>query len=159
MFPEMDVWLVNTGFLVAIFVFIMGFIFIKCGSNKKKKDKHLLPLVIVGWVLDIASVVGSIALFILFIGASSGITGTMIFLFASPIFIIVGFIAFISVGINCITDGYRKDKDDITRKQSIVKGWAVLILGILIMVAIIVTLSILLTNYSNYRNEHPVRFM
>ena len=158
MFPEMDIWLVNTGFFVAIIFFIMGIAFIKGGSNKKK-DKRLLPLVIVGWIFTIASIIGSIALLILLIGSSGGITGTTIFIFVSPIFIIGGFIAFICVGLSSLTAGYRKDKDDITRKQSIIKGWALLLLAILFMTVIIVTLSILLTNYSNYRNEHPVRFM
>ena len=159
MFGEMEPWLVNVCFFLAGIILILGVIFIKYGTNKKKKDKHLLPLIIVGWIMVIASIVGAVALFVLYIGSSSGITGTMIFIFASPIFIIGGIIACLTVGINSLQSAYRKPKEDVTRKQSIVKGWALLILVILVIVAIVVTLSILLTNYSNYRNEHPVRFM
>ena len=155
----MDPWLVNLCFLLAAVILVLGIVFIKCGKNKKKVEKHLLPLIIIGWVIVIASIVGSVALFVLYIGSSSGITGTMIFIFASPIFIIGGIIACLTVGINSLQSAYRKPKEDVTRKQSIVKGWALLILVILVIVAIVVTLSILLTNYSNYRNEHPVRFM
>lgn len=159
MFGEMDPWLVNTCYLLAAFILVIGIIFIKASANKKKKEKHLLPLIIIGWIMVIASIVGAVALFVLYIGSSSGITGTMIFIFASPIFIIGGIIACLTVGINSLQSAYRKPKEDVTRKQSIVKGWALLILVILVIVAIVVTLSILLTNYSNYRNEHPVRFM
>lgn len=159
MFGEMEPWLVNICFFLAAVILILGIIFIKYGANKKKKDKHLLPLIIVGWVMIIASIVGSVALLVLYIGSAGGITGTMIFIFMSPIFIIAGIIACLTTGISSLQRAYVKQKDDVTRKQSIVKGWALLILIVLVIVAIIITLSILLTNYSNYRNEHPVRFM
>lgn len=159
MFGEMEPWLVNLCFFLAGIILILGIIFIKYGTNKKKKDKHLLPLIIVGWVMVIASIVGSVALFILYIGSSSGITGTVIFIFMSPLFIIGGIILCLTIGLSSLQSAYRKPKDDVTRKQSIVKGWAFLILLTLVIIAIIVTISILLTNYSNYRNEHPVRFM
>lgn len=159
MFGEMEPWLVNLCFFLAAIVLILGIIFIKYGTNKKKKDKHLLPLIIVGWVMVITSIVGSVALFILYIGSSSGITGTLIFMFLSPLFILGGFIACLVVSANSLQSAYKKPKEDATRKQSIVRGWALLTLAILIIVVVAVTLSILLTNYSNYRNEHPVRFM
>lgn len=159
MFEEMEPWLVNVCFFLAAIVLILGIIFIKYGTNKKKKDKHLLPLIIVGWVMVITSIVGSVALFILYIGSSSGITGTLIFMFLSPLFILGGFIACVIVSANSLQAAYKKPKEDVTRKQSIVRGWALLALAILIIVVVVVTLSILLTNYSNYRNEHPVRFM
>ena len=155
----MEPWLVNLCFFLAAIVLILGIIFIKYGTNKKKKDKHLLPLIIVGWVMVITSIVGSVALFILYIGSSSGITGTLIFMFLSPLFILGGFIACLVVSANSLQSAYKKPKEDATRKQSIVRGWALLTLAILIIVVVAVTLSILLTNYSNYRNEHPVRFM
>ena len=154
----MNPWLVNSCFLLAAFIFVLSIIFIKYGSNKKK-DKHLFPLVIVGWVLLITSIVGSITLLILYIGSTGGILGTYIFIFLSPLFVLCGFIACLVVGINSLQSAYCKPKDDITRKQSILRGWALLILAILVIAAIAITLSILLTNYSNYRNEHPVRFM
>ena len=159
MFAEMDPWLVNLCFLLAAIILILGIIFIKYGANKKKKDKHLLPLVIVGWLMVIVSIVGSVTLIILYIGATSGIFGTFLFVILTPLFILGGFIGFIAVGISSLQEAYRKPKEDITRKQSIVKGWALLALAILFILAIAITLSILLNNYSNYRNEHPVRFM
>ena len=159
MFGEMEPWLVNVCFFLAGIVLILGIIFIKYGTNKKKKDKHLLPLIIVGWVMVIASIVGSVALFVLFIGSTSGIVGTYVFIFLSPLFIVAGIIICLSIGISSLQSAYRKPKDDVTRKQSIIKGWALLILIVLVITAIIITVSILLTNYSNYRNEHPVRFM
>lgn len=159
MFGEMEPWLVNVCFFLAAIVLILGIIFIKYGTNKKKKDKHLLPLIIVGWVMVIASIVGSVALFVLFIGSTSGIVGTYVFIFLSPLFIVAGIIICLSIGISSLQSAYGKPKDDVTRKQSIIKGWALLILIVLVITAIIITVSILLTNYSNYRNEHPVRFM
>ena len=160
MFSEMDPWLVNLIIFLAAIVLFLGILFINYGSNKKKKeDKKLLPLIIVGWVLLISAITGSIALIVLYIGSSSGITGTLIFMFLSPLFILGGFIACLVVSANSLQAAYKKPKDDVTRKQSIVKGWALLVLAILIIVAVAVTLSILLTNYSNYRNDHPVRFM
>ena len=159
MFSEMDPWIVSTIYLIALVLFVLGIVFINYGSNRNKKDKHLLPLIIVGWVLVIATIVGSIALLILFIGADQGITGTMFFLLLSPVVIFAGLVACFATALNSLQSAYRKPKDDVTRKQSIVKGWALLALAILIIVALVVSLSILLTNYSNYRNEHPVRFM
>ena len=159
MFGEMDPWLVNLNFLIAAIALILGIVFINYGSNKKKKDKRLLPLVIIGWVMLIGSIIGSVVLLILYIGSTGGIVGTYLFIFLSPLFILGGFIACLIVGLNSLQSAYSKPKDDITRKQSIVRGWALLVLAILLIVAIAVTLSILLTNYSNYRNEHPVRFM
>ena len=40
MFGEMDPWLVNSCYLLAAFILVIGIIFIKASANKKKKEKH-----------------------------------------------------------------------------------------------------------------------
>ena len=45
------------------------------------------------------------------------VIGTMIFIFASPVFIIGGIIACLTVGISSLQSAYRKPKEDVTSNQ------------------------------------------
>ena len=146
--------------IAAAFAFIFGMIFILYGSNsnKSKKDKHLLPLIIFGWILAIASIVGLVISFILFVNTNGGITGTYILLFISPIFIFIGFVLCVCIGAYSLSDAYSKNKDDVTRKQSIVKGWCLLALAITMVVVIVVTFAILINSYQA-TTKNPIRMM
>lgn len=145
---------------IALFATIFGIIFIAYGSNSKKakKDKRLLPLVIVGWTMVALSIVAVIFCFILYVDEAGGEYGTYLLIFISPLFILGGFAACIAIGASLLANAYKLPKEDVTRKQSIVRGWFLLILAIVVVVVIIVTFMVLLNNYESTR-ERPIRMM
>lgn len=155
----MDSTTITSLFILTAFIFCLGLSFIIFASSAKKTGKNLLALTIVGWTLFALSIVGSVTLFVLFINENGGEFGLYLFIFISPLFFLVGIIICLAIGISSLTDGYQKNKEGMRDHSKIVRGWALLTLSILVIAAIVITLTILLTQYANYHNEHPVRFM
>lgn len=157
---EMDVVKFEIFSLLELFALIFGIFFIIYGSNNKKeqKEKRLLPLVIVGWTLTTLSIIAFIFCFVLYVNTSGGMTGTILLMLISPLFILGGGLGCIGIGTSQLVKAYRLESNDVTRKQSIVRGWFLLFLAVAIVVVVIVTFIVLLNNYEGSLVK-PVRFM
>lgn len=140
--------------LMGTAIFMINF-----GGRKRESGKIDLPLVIIGWILLVLTVIGSITGLILYINDAGGYTGTVIFTIVSPIFIIFGFVIILNIGIASLVEGYQKDKDGKRNAKAIIRGWSMLTLSILTLAAIVITLTILFINHSNSRGDTPVTLM
>lgn len=146
----------------ALLIFtLIGFsiLMIVFGSKKKENGKINLAMAIVGWTLLVLTIIGSTVGFILYIDKAGGFTGTVIFTFVSPLFILCGFFIMLGIGISSIAEGYKRDKDNMLDKAAIVRGWFLLSLSILLVTSIVVTLVLLFNQHSMARGDQPVRFM
>lgn len=155
----MEFFLFNLCLVLAIILIIIGSLLVKFSRKKKYKENGAVPMSIIGWIIIVLTVVASLTGLILYIHYQSGITGTFIFALLSPLFILGGFIACLSLGVSYLVKGYRVDQDGNRKPLSIVRGWAMLILAIAIVAAVVITLVILFTNYSNVRGQNPIRMM
>ena len=152
-------WLFITGILVAIVIIALGILLIKFGNKIRENGKKNLAQIIAGWVLLLIAIVASSFGFIILIREAGGISGIFIYLFIAPIFILGGFIACTSIGISSLVQGYQRDKEGKMDTGSIVRGWSLVILSIAVVVVIIVTLAVLLNNYSSAQGEKPITMM
>ena len=148
-----------SGVILVTALIIFGCVLIEVGKKKKQNNQDGLTLLIVGWVLLVLSIAGGIAGLIIYIDMSGGIFGTVLFAVLCPVFIAGGSIGCLAAGISSLVDGYRRNKEGLRDKDAIVRGWSMLSLSILLVAVVIVTISILLTNHSNARNDNPVAFM
>ena len=144
---------------LAVFLIVMGAIFVKLGSKEKENGKNDMALIIIGWVLIVLTVVASIAGFIIYIDIHGGINGTVLFTLIAPIFILGGFITCLGIGISSLVEGYRKDKEGKRNSGVIIKGWSLLSLSLALVVVTVVTLTILFSNHADARGDTPVAFM
>lgn len=151
--------LFTSGVILVTSLLILGCVFVSIGNKKKKNDQDGLTLIIVGWVIICASVLGGLAALIIYIDMTSGLFGTVLFTVLAPIFIFAGFVVILAYGISTLVEGYRRNKEGQRDRNQIIKGWFMLALSIAIVVTVIVTLAILFTNHSNARNDNPVAFM
>ena len=152
-------WLFYTGLLLAVVFIAFGVLLIKFGNKEKENGKKNIAQLIAGWFFLVFAIVGFSFGFIVFINATGGIGGIYIYIFVSPFFIFAGFIACFSIAISSLVEGYHKNKEGKVDSGSIVRGWALLILSIAVIVVIIVTLAVLLNNYSSARGDKPIRMM
>ncbi len=152
-------WLFISGLLVAIVLIAVGLLLIRFGNKVRENGKKNLAQMIVGWIIFVLSVLAAMFGFIVFIREAGGITGIYIYLFIAPIFILGGFIACTSVGISSLVQGYQRDKEGKMDTGSIVRGWSLVILSIAVVVVIIITLAVLLNNYSSAQGDKPIRMM
>lgn len=155
----MDVITFNLIAIAAVFLVAFGIALIQIGKRIKTTDKKRLLMILIGWLLIVLPIIGLIIAFIVFINDSSGITGTYLFAFISPLFIFIGFAICLGIGISSLVEGYKKDQEGKTNTSAIIRGWSLLFLSIAVIAAVIITLAILFTNYSNSRSDTPVRFM
>ena len=157
---DMDVVKFGIFSLLELFALIFGIFFIVYGSNSKKeqKEKRLLPLVIVGWTLTTLSIIAFVFCFVLYVNTSGGMAGTVLLMFLSPLFILGGGLGCVGIGTGQLVKAYRLEDNDVTRKQSIVKGWFLLGLAFILVVMVIMTFIVLLNTYEG-NLFNPVRFM
>ena len=156
---EVDNTVALTIFIAGVIIISVGILLINLGKRAPEKSKKGVAQSIVGWALVVLTIVGLTTGLILWINADGGITGTWIFAFVSPIFILTGMIICLSVGISSLIEGYTKDKNGNRDTSRIVQGWFLLILVILLLTAVITTLAILFNDYSMSRGDRPVGAM
>ena len=146
--------------LMAISLIVMGGVFVKLG-NKKKEDGKVkdLSLIIIGWVLIGLTVVASIVGLIVYIDVHGGLGGTVLFTVISPIFIVFGSVICLAIGISSLVEGYKRNKEGNRNHSVIARGWTMLSLSVIIVVAVIVTLTVLFANHADARGDTPVAFM
>ena len=125
----------------------------------KKKDtgKSDLPLILVGWSLVAIALIGAIIATIISTFETTGTTGVILLIALGGIFIVIGLILFLGLGISSLLEGCRKDKNGMRNKEEIVRGATFLFLAVAVAVTVIVTIAIMMHIESN--KEKPVRMM
>ena len=153
---ELDFWTFMTVILVAFTLIGTGIAFIcTLGKNKNKRGTAITSSII-GWFLIVVSIAAIITSFIFFIDYSGGEFATYLLIFMSPLFILGGAIFTLGFGINSLVRGYHKDKEGHRNISQIVRGWALLILSIVIVTVVIISFTTLMTYYSNIRGDKPI---
>jgi hypothetical protein len=71
---------------------------------------------------------------------------------------LIGFIIAIGVGVGNLIKGYEKDKEGKVNTNKIIAGWALLILSILLVLAIVIPLTIVFDQQSS-GDANEIRFM
>lgn len=143
--------------LIATSTIAAGIVLVVVGNNKKVNGQGNLPMIISGWVIFIASIIASIVGIVIGIKTSEVSAGTFLLTGVIPVFIILGCIAALGLGIANLVKGYQKREDGSQNKGKIIGGWALLILALLLVITIIATLSFVFNQQSS--QAEPVRFM
>lgn len=136
----------------AIFI-AAGIVLIVIGDRKKLK-----PMLIWGWVVTIAAAIGTIAGTILLAGMGEVSLTSAFITYAFPALMFVGFIVAIGLGIGNLIKGYQKDQDGKLNTSKIITGWALLILAILLVLAVVIPLTIVFDQQSS-SDANEIRFM
>lgn len=125
----------------------------------KKKDtgKSDLPLILVGWSLIAIALIGAIIATIISTFETTGTTGVILLIALGGIFIVIGLILFLGLGVSSLLEGCRKDKNGMRSKEEIVRGATFLFLAVAVAITVIVTIAIMMHIESN--KEKPVRMM
>ena len=153
---ELDFWTFMTVVLVAFVLIGLGIIFIRTIGKNKNKKALSITFSIIGWLLIVASIAAIITSFIFFVDYSGGEFATYLLVFGSPLFILGGAIFTLAFGINSLVKGYRKDKEGHRNSSQIIRGWALLVLSIVIVTVVIISFATLMTYYSNIRGDKPI---
>ena len=136
----------------AIFI-AAGIALIVVGDRKKLK-----PMLIWGWVVSIAAAIGTIAGTILLAGMGEVSLTSAFITYAFPALMIVGFVVAIGLGVANLIKGYQKDQDGKLNTSKIITGWALLILAILLVLAVVIPLTIVFDQQSS-SDANEIRFM
>ena len=136
----------------AIFI-AAGIVLIVIGDRKKLK-----PMLIWGWVVSIAAAIGTIAGTILLAGMGEVSLTSAFITYAFPALMIIGFVVAIGLGIGNLIKGYQKDQDGKLNTSKIITGWALLILAILLVLAVVIPLTIVFDQQSS-SDANEIRFM
>ena len=152
--------LMHSLIFIALLILIPGgILLVSFGGRKRKDGSFSKPMLISGWIVigaAIAATIASVVLNYLF-GDSDVSVGTYLLTFTMPFVIIVGFIAAIALGITNLVKGYEKNEDGTRNSGRIISGWALLIIGIVLVLALVITISFVFNQQSG--KGEPVRFM
>ena len=143
--------------LVATASLAAGIVLVIIGNKKNQYDEINLPMTIIGWVIIVATAIASIVGLIVGINASEVSAGTFLLTAVIPVIILFGFIFALGLGIANLVKGYQKRPDGSQNTGKIISGWALLILAILLVLAIVIALSFVFNQQSS--RAEPVRFM
>lgn len=152
--------LIHSLIFIALLIQIpVGILLVSFGGRKRTDGSFNKPMLISGWIVIGATVVATIASIVLnYLFGDSDITvGAYLLTFTMPFVIIVGFIAAIALGITNLVKGYEKNGDGIRNSGRIISGWALLIIAILLVLALVITISFVFNQQSG--QGEPVRFM
>lgn len=136
----------------AIFI-AAGIVLIVIGDRKKLK-----PMLIWGWVVTIAAAIGTIAGTILLAGMGEVSLTSAFITYAFPALMFIGFVVAIGLGVANLIKGYQKDQDGKLNTSKIITGWALLILAILLVLAVVIPLTIVFDQQSS-SDANEIRFM
>ena len=124
-------------------------------NGGKRQQKQML---IGGWVLTIAAIVGTIVGVILFAGLGEQSLTSAFITYAFPALMFIGFVVAIGLGVGNLVKGYQKDQDGNLNTNKIIAGWALLILAIVLVLAIVIPLTIVFDQQSS-GDANEIRFM
>ena len=97
--------------LVAAASLAAGIVLVVIGNKKNQYGKVNLPMVIIGWVVIIATIIASIIGIIVGINSSEASAGTFLLTAVVPVFILLGFVVTLGLGIANLVKGYQKRQD------------------------------------------------
>lgn len=139
--------------LIGAALITAGIMLIINGGKRQQK-----PMLIGGWVLTIAAIVGTIVGVILFAGLGEQSLTSAFITYAFPALMFIGFVVAIGLGVGNLVKGYQKDQDGNLNTNKIIAGWALLILAIVLVLAIVIPLTIVFDQQSS-GDANEIRFM
>ena len=146
--------------IVTLVGLTVGGVFLIYNSvNKKAGGKSNLGFVVSGWALVSIAIIAGVLDFVFYINSNGGIAGLYLFIFISPIFILGGFIFLLSYGISTLVRGCQKDANGLRNIDAIVRGAFLTFLAIAVIVSIVVSVGILMHDYSSANGDKPVMGM
>ena len=139
--------------LIGAALITAGVMLVINGGKRQQK-----PMLIGGWVLTIAAIVGTVVGVILFAGLGEQSLTSAFITYAFPALMFIGFVVAIGLGVGNLVKGYQKDQDGNLNTNKIIAGWALLILAIVLVLAIVIPLTIVFDQQSS-GDANPIRFM
>lgn len=139
--------------LIGAALITAGVMLVINGGKRQQK-----PMLIGGWVLTIAAIVGTIVGVILFAGLGERSLTSAFITYAFPALMFIGFVVAIGLGVGNLVKGYQKDQDGNLNTNKIIAGWALLILAIVLVLAIVIPLTIVFDQQSS-GDANEIRFM
>ena len=139
--------------LIGAALITAGVMLVINGGKRQQK-----PMLISGWVLTIAAIVGTIVGVILFAGLGEQSLTSAFITYAFPALMFIGFVVAIGLGVGNLVKGYKKDQDGNLNTNKIIAGWALLILAIVLVLAIVIPLTIVFDQQSS-GDANEIRFM
>ena len=139
--------------LIGAALIAAGVMLVINGGKRQQK-----PMLISGWVLTIATIVGTIVGVILFAGLGEQSLTSAFITYAFPALMFIGFVVAIGLGVGNLVKGYQKDQDGNLNTNKIIAGWALLILAIVLVLAIVIPLTIVFDQQSS-GDANEIRFM
>ena len=139
--------------LIGAALIAAGIMLVINGGKRQQK-----PMLIGGWVLTIAAIVGTIVGVILFAGLGEQSLTSAFITYAFPALMFIGFVVAIGLGVGNLVKGYQKDQDGNLNTNKIIAGWALLILAIVLVLAIVIPLTIVFDQQSS-GDANEIRFM
>ena len=139
--------------LIGAALITAGIMLVINGGKRQQK-----PMLIGGWVLTIAAIVGTVVGVILFAGLGEQSLTSAFITYAFPALMFIGFVVAIGLGVGNLVKGYQKDQDGNLNTNKIIAGWALLILAIVLVLAIVIPLTIVFDQQSS-GDANPIRFM
>ena len=139
--------------LIGAALITAGIMLVINGGKRQQK-----PMLIGGWVLTIAAIVGTVVGVILFAGLGEQSLTSAFITYAFPALMFIGFVVAIGLGVGNLVKGYQKDQDGNLNTNKIIAGWALLILAIVLVLAIVIPLTIVFDQQSS-GDANEIRFM
>ncbi len=139
--------------LIGAALITAGVMLVINGGKRQQK-----PMLIGGWVLTIAAIVGTIVGVILFAGLGEQSLTSAFITYAFPALMFIGFVVAIGLGVGNLVKGYQKNQDGSLNTNKIIAGWALLILAIVLVLAIVIPLTIVFDQQSS-GDANEIRFM
>lgn len=139
--------------LIGAALITAGVMLVINGGKRQQK-----PMLIGGWVLTIAAIVGTVVGVILFAGLGEQSLTSAFITYAFPALMFIGFVVAIGLGVGNLIKGYQKDQDGNLNNNKIIAGWALLILAIVLVLAIVIPLTIVFDQQSS-GDTNEIRFM
>ena len=130
-----------------------GVMLIINGGKRQQK-----PMLIGGWVLTITAIVFTVVGTILFAGLGEQSLTSAFITYAFPALMFIGFVVAIGLGVGNLVKGYQKDQDGKLNTSKIITGWALLILAIVLVLAVVIPLTIVFDQQSS-SDANEIRFM
>ena len=139
--------------LIGAALITAGVMLVINGGKRQQK-----PMLIGGWVLTIAAIVGTVVGVILFAGLGEQSLTSAFITYAFPALMFIGFVVAIGLGVGNLVKGYQMDQDGNLNNNKIIAGWALLILAIVLVLAIVIPLTIVFDQQSS-GDANEIRFM
>ena len=139
--------------LIGAALITAGVMLIINGGKRQQK-----PMLISGWVLTITAIVVTVVGTILFAGLGEQSLTSAFITYAFPALMFIGFVVAIGLGVGNLVKGYQKDQEGNLNTNKIIAGWALLILAIVLVLAVIIPLTIVFDQQSS-SDANEIRFM